>query len=58
MLYRAIGEYENYISRIGYACSDDGYKFNKMCEIAFGPSEDYEKYGIEDPRLVKINDQT
>ena len=34
MLYRAIGEYENYISRIGYACSDDGYKFNKVCEIA------------------------
>jgi predicted GH43/DUF377 family glycosyl hydrolase len=57
MLYRAIGEYEKYISRIGYACSNDGHKFNKMGEIAFGPREDYEKYGIEDPRLVKINNQ-
>ena len=25
MLYRAIGEYEHYLSRIGYASSDDGY---------------------------------
>jgi beta-1,2-mannobiose phosphorylase / 1,2-beta-oligomannan phosphorylase len=57
MLYRAVGEYEKYISRIGYACSKDGHKFNKMGEIAFAPREDYEKYGIEDPRLIKINNQ-
>ncbi|HKG88256.1 MAG TPA: hypothetical protein VKA95_08005, partial [Nitrososphaeraceae archaeon] len=25
MLYRAVGEYENYISRIGYAYSKDGF---------------------------------
>jgi beta-1,2-mannobiose phosphorylase / 1,2-beta-oligomannan phosphorylase len=57
MLYRAVGEYEKYISRIGYASSKDGYKFNKMGEIAFAPRENYEKYGIEDPRLIKINNQ-
>jgi predicted GH43/DUF377 family glycosyl hydrolase len=57
MLYRAVGEYEKYISRIGYACSKDGHKFNKMGEIAFAPRENYEKYGIEDPRLIEINNQ-
>ena len=57
MLYRAIGEYENYISRIGYASSTDGYYFDRRNEIAFGPTEDYERYGIEDPRLVEIDHQ-
>jgi beta-1,2-mannobiose phosphorylase / 1,2-beta-oligomannan phosphorylase len=57
MLYRAVGEYEKYISRIGYACSKDGHKFSKMGEIAFAPRENYEKYGIEDPRLIRINNQ-
>jgi predicted GH43/DUF377 family glycosyl hydrolase len=46
MLYRAIGEYENYVSRIGYASSIDGYNFTRRKEIAFGPSEDYEIYGM------------
>ena len=57
MLYRAIGEYEKYISRIGYASSTDGYTFNRRKEIAFSPDEEYEKYGIEDPRLVEIDHQ-
>jgi beta-1,2-mannobiose phosphorylase / 1,2-beta-oligomannan phosphorylase len=57
MLYRAIGEYEKYISRIGYASSTDGYHFNRRKEIAFSPDEEYEKYGIEDPRLVEIDHQ-
>ena len=57
MLYRAVGEYEKYISRLGYACSKDGHKFNKMGDIAFAPHENSEKYGIEDPRLIKINNQ-
>lgn len=58
MLYRAIGEYENYVSRIGYASSIDGYDFIRRKEMAFGPSEDYERYGMEDPRLVEIDHQT
>jgi beta-1,2-mannobiose phosphorylase / 1,2-beta-oligomannan phosphorylase len=57
MLYRAIGEYEKYISRIGYASSTDGYLFNRRKEIALAPYEEYEKYGIEDPRLVEIDHQ-
>ncbi|MFY9565573.1 MAG: hypothetical protein WAQ29_04420 [Nitrososphaeraceae archaeon] len=58
MLYRAIGDYEDYISRIGYASSSDGHTFNRRKEIAFGPSEDYERNGIEDPRLVEIGSKT
>lgn len=57
MLYRAVGEYEKYISRIGYASSSDGFCFIRRKEIALAPSEEYEKYGIEDPRLVKIDQE-
>jgi predicted GH43/DUF377 family glycosyl hydrolase len=57
MLYRAIGEYKQYISRFGYACSTDGFSFERKNEIALEPTEEYEKYGIEDPRLVMIDNQ-
>lgn len=57
MLYRAIGEYEKYISRIGYASSTNGYCFDKRNKIALEPKEEYEKYGIEDPRLVELDHQ-
>ena len=57
MLYRAIGEYERYISRIGYASSTDGYSFTRNNNIALEPTQDYEEYGIEDPRMVVIDNQ-
>ncbi len=57
LLYRAVGEYENYISRLGYASSADGYSFARFNEMVFGPTEDYERYGIEDPRLVLVDSQ-
>lgn len=57
MLYRAIGEYERYISRIGYASSNDGYSFARRNDAALEPIQDYEKYGIEDPRMVEIDNQ-
>lgn len=57
MLYRAIGEYERYISRIGYASSTDGYSFARSNNIALEPTKDYEMYGIEDPRMVEIDNQ-
>jgi beta-1,2-mannobiose phosphorylase / 1,2-beta-oligomannan phosphorylase len=55
MLYRAIGEYEKYVSRLGYASSSDGFRFERSKKAAMTPYEEYEKYGIEDPRLVKVN---
>jgi beta-1,2-mannobiose phosphorylase / 1,2-beta-oligomannan phosphorylase len=57
MLYRAVGKDDNYISRIGYASSVDGFNFQRQNGIAMGPVEDYEKYGLEDPRLIQIDSQ-
>jgi predicted GH43/DUF377 family glycosyl hydrolase len=58
MLYRAIGEYDNYVSRIGYASSNDGLSFTRKKKVAIYPEVDYESYGIEDPRLMTIEDET
>jgi predicted GH43/DUF377 family glycosyl hydrolase len=58
MLYRAIGEYENYVSRIGYASSSDGFTFTKNKEPVLFPELDYERYGIEDPRLISVDNKT
>lgn len=57
MLYRAIGEYDHYISRIGYASSTDGFQFNRRDNIAISQTEDYEIYGMEDPRITQIDDK-
>ncbi len=57
MLYRAIGEYDHYISRIGYASSTDGYNFTRRDNPAIFPTEEYEIYGIEDPRATQICDK-
>ncbi len=56
MLYRAVGEYDPYISRIGYASSSDGFNFSRRNNPAIFPTEDYEIYGIEDPRATQIGD--
>ena len=37
MLYRAIGEYDNYVSRIGYASSNDGLSFIRKKQAALYP---------------------
>lgn len=54
LLYRAIGEYKDYISRIGYASSNDGFTFTRNNDVATEPVEAYERYGIEDPRLFQL----
>jgi len=56
MLYRAIGEYDYYISRIGYAISKDGFQFERRDNIAICQTENYERYGMEDPRITQMND--
>jgi beta-1,2-mannobiose phosphorylase / 1,2-beta-oligomannan phosphorylase len=58
MLYRAIGEYKDYVSRIGYASSNDGLSFIRRKEAAISPEVEYERYGIEDPRLMTIEEKT
>ena len=57
MLYRAIGEYDKYISRIGCAISKDGFNFERLGNPVFEPKEDYEKWGVEDPRTTFIDDE-
>ncbi|HEX6294485.1 MAG TPA: hypothetical protein VFZ46_04970 [Nitrososphaeraceae archaeon] len=57
MLYRAIGEYDLYISRIGYASSSDGFNFSGRNNPAIFPTEEYEIYGMEDPRATQIGDK-
>lgn len=54
LLYRAVGEYKDYVSRIGYASSNDGYTFTRNSDMATEPVEEYERYGIEDPRLFQL----
>ena len=57
MVYRAIGEYEQYISRLGYAFSNDGINFKRLSKPIFEPSKRYEQGGCEDPRLIVIDDK-
>ncbi len=55
MLYRA--QDREGTSRLGYADSTDGIHFTRRAEPVLGPETDYEKDGgVEDPRLVKIDD--
>jgi beta-1,2-mannosidase len=55
MLYRA--QDRNGTSRLGYATSTDGVRFTRRPEPVLSPATDYEKGGgLEDPRLVKIDD--
>ncbi len=54
MLYRAVGEYERYISRLGLAVSEDGIHFERFREPVFEPREEYERFGCEDPRITPL----
>jgi predicted GH43/DUF377 family glycosyl hydrolase len=55
MLYRA--QDRNGTSRLGYATSTDGIRFVRRPEPILSPETEYEKSGgLEDPRLVKIDD--
>jgi len=54
LLYRAIGEYKHYISRLGYAYSSNGIDFKRFKRPVFKPDRKYEKYGFEDPKITKI----
>lgn len=53
MLYRAQGA--DMVSRMGYAVSLDGLHFNRMAKPVFSPAVKEELYGVEDPRLTKID---
>ncbi|KKP87023.1 MAG: hypothetical protein UR90_C0015G0006 [Parcubacteria group bacterium GW2011_GWC1_35_8] len=57
MLYRAVGETSSYVSHFGLAKSEDGILFKRVSNMpVFGPKELFDKWGTEDPRIVKIED--
>ncbi|MFT8357299.1 MAG: glycoside hydrolase family 130 protein [Bifidobacterium aquikefiri] len=53
LLYRAHAE--DIVSHIGLARSRDGYHFERESEPILSPTEDYERYGCEDPRITAID---
>lgn len=57
LLYRAIGELDSYISYFGLAKSSDGLNFTRVSkQPIFRPREIFDRWGVEDPRITKIDD--
>jgi len=55
LLYRAIGEYDTYISRIGLATSSDGVNFErKNKNPVIEPQNSYDRWACEDPRITQV----
>ena len=64
LLYRAVSAgytrkpdgagYENYVSSIGCAISDNGYHFTRLARPVIEPLEQYERFGCEDPRVTRL----
>lgn len=51
MLYRA--QDGQGVSRLGYATSKDGVHFTRKAQPVLSPEADYERGGVEDPRIVR-----
>jgi len=55
IVYRAQGE--DHVSRLGYACSSDGYHIDeRFGSPIFCPTHHFESLGCEDPRITRIKD--
>lgn len=55
ILYRAMGD--DKVSRIGLASSSDGYVIDERLPLpVFGPSQENERDGCEDPRLTLVGE--
>lgn len=53
MLYRAQGL--DWLSRIGYAVSEDGIHWNRFSQPVLSPESGYDARGVEDPRVTEID---
>lgn len=53
LLYRAHAD--DIISHVGYATSDDGIHFERRPEPVLSPSEPYDEFGCEDPRVTEVD---
>lgn len=62
MVYRALSEGQDHngqrinLSTVGYAISNDGESFQGVRQLIV-PSEDWDTFGCEDPRITKIDDE-
>ncbi|WP_111573069.1 glycoside hydrolase family 130 protein [Halanaerobium saccharolyticum] len=48
---------EKFTSYIGYAVSKDGINFNRLINPVFEGETPQEDWGVEDPRITKLNDK-
>jgi predicted GH43/DUF377 family glycosyl hydrolase len=55
MFYRAQGL--DYISRIGYAISEDGVHYKRLDQPLISPQDEWETRGVEDPRITYFGDE-
>jgi beta-1,2-mannosidase len=53
LLYRAHAD--DIVSHVGLATSDDGIHFERHPEPVLSPTEPYEQFGAEDPRVTEID---
>lgn len=53
LLYRAHAQ--DIVSHIGLARSTDGFTFEREDEPILSPTEDYERFGCEDPRIAVVD---
>lgn len=53
MFYRAQGI--DWVSRIGYAVSSDGFTWNRLRQPILAPSSPIDSRGLEDPRVVLLD---
>ncbi len=53
LLYRAHAD--DIVSHVGLATSDDGIRFERHPDPVISPTEDYEQFGCEDPRVTEID---
>lgn len=56
MLYRAQGKDDGFTGKIGLAKSKNGFNFVKHSEPVIVPDREFDSFGCEDPRIVKIGD--
>jgi predicted GH43/DUF377 family glycosyl hydrolase len=54
LLYRAHSD--DIVSHVGLAWSDDGVTFQREPDPVLSPSEGYDRYGVEDPRVTRVGD--
>lgn len=53
LLYRA--QADDIVSRVGLATSEDGFHFDRYPEPVLSPSEDFDRFGCEDPRVTEVD---